>query len=127
MPIERINPPDVHQPPMYSHAVRVRDMTLIYTAGQVAWDQDRNVVGVGDLRAQAIQAYENLKRVLAASGADFSNVIKLTTYVVNYHVDLRPIIVEVALQYFVAGQFPAHTLLGCNRLPVPNSSSRSKL
>jgi hypothetical protein len=34
MPIERINPPDVHEPPMYSHAVRVLAASSAYPAGR---------------------------------------------------------------------------------------------
>ena len=36
-------------------------------AGQVAWDKDRNLIGAGDVVAQARQALDNLKQVLAAA------------------------------------------------------------
>ena len=34
----------------------------------------------GDFRAQAVQAFENLKLALAAAGADFAHVVKVTAY-----------------------------------------------
>ena len=83
MRVVRMNP-DTIAPPMgsYSHAVRVEtgDAVWIYVAGQIATDIDGNLVAPGDLPAQTEQVYENLSRVLEASGATFADVVKLGTY-----------------------------------------------
>lgn len=41
------------------------------------------MVGAGDLRAQARQAFENVRRALAAVGATFAQVVKLNYYVLE--------------------------------------------
>src|SRR5690606_3956076 len=74
MTVEFLNPTDVHAPGGYSHAVTVSGRLLI-VAGQIGLDKDRNVVGGGDFEAQAAQAFDNLKAVLAAGGARMEDVV----------------------------------------------------
>jgi enamine deaminase RidA (YjgF/YER057c/UK114 family) len=51
--ITRLNPPELAPPPGYSNVVDVRGARLVFVAGQVATDRDGNVVGKGDVEAQA--------------------------------------------------------------------------
>src|SRR5690242_20984500 len=55
--------------PGYSHAVTGRGR-WVAISGQVALDEDGQLVGAGDLEAQARQVFANLDRALAAAGAD---------------------------------------------------------
>ena len=55
----------------------------VYTSGQVAMDSDGNVVGEGDMKAQARRALENVKSVLEAAGASMGDVVKITVYVTD--------------------------------------------
>jgi enamine deaminase RidA (YjgF/YER057c/UK114 family) len=66
----------------YSHVV-VGEGRLVVISGQVALDAKGNVVGEGDAAAQARQVFENLQRCLAAGGATFADVAKLTYYVTD--------------------------------------------
>jgi enamine deaminase RidA (YjgF/YER057c/UK114 family) len=61
----------------------------------------------GDFRAQAVQCFENLKAALAAAGADFAHVVKLT----NYFVDMAhlPIFFEVRDRFVDTKAPPAST------------------
>ncbi|WP_030245579.1 RidA family protein [Streptomyces sp. NRRL S-350] len=56
---------------------------LVQVSGQVAFDEDRNLVGVGDPKAQARQIFENLRRCLAAAGAGFEHVVKFTFFMTD--------------------------------------------
>jgi enamine deaminase RidA (YjgF/YER057c/UK114 family) len=56
---------------------------MVAVSGQIALDARGEVVGVGDPAAQARQVFENLRRCLAAAGATFDDVIKLTYYVTD--------------------------------------------
>ncbi|MFF0415787.1 RidA family protein [Kitasatospora sp. NPDC004745] len=56
---------------------------LVLVSGQVAFDEHRNLVGAGDPKAQARQIFENLRRCLAAAGADFSDVVKFTYFMTD--------------------------------------------
>jgi enamine deaminase RidA (YjgF/YER057c/UK114 family) len=66
----------IHQPTNYAHAWRVGNLLLI--SGQVALNPDGELVGRGDVRAQAEQAFTNLQTVLAAAGATVRDVVKIT-------------------------------------------------
>jgi enamine deaminase RidA (YjgF/YER057c/UK114 family) len=57
----------VHKTTGYSHAAKAGG--LIFVAGQVAQDVEGNIIGRGDIEAQAVQIFENLKAVLASAGA----------------------------------------------------------
>lgn len=52
-------------------------------SGQVSLDENGEVVGAGDPEAQARQVFENLSRCLAAPGATFADVVKLTYFVTD--------------------------------------------
>lgn len=79
--IQYLNPPELSAPAGYTHIVQVRGGRTIYIAGQVAFDKSGNVVGKGDFAAQTTQVFENLKSALAAAGATFDNLVKVTTFV----------------------------------------------
>lgn len=53
------------------------DHSLVVTAGQVAYDDDGNVVGVGDIEKQTRKAFENLDRTLESADASMDDVLKL--------------------------------------------------
>lgn len=81
--LTHIAAPDGVAPGMgYTHVV-IGSGTLVALSGQVALDAHGEVVGVGDPAAQARQVFENLRRCLAAAGATFEDVIKLTFYVTD--------------------------------------------
>ncbi len=52
----------------------------VYLSGQVALSASGEIVGVGDIRAQTRQCFENIGAILAKCGSDFSRIVKLTTF-----------------------------------------------
>ncbi|MEU9573616.1 RidA family protein [Streptomyces massasporeus] len=56
---------------------------FVAVARQLALDERGRPVGEGDPAAQARQVFENLRRCLAAAGATFDDVVKLTYYVTD--------------------------------------------
>lgn len=118
MSIERINPGGLTQPTAYTQVVRATGGTTIYLAGQVAADAAGNVVGAGDFEAQARQVFANLRTALEAAGAAFEDVVKTTTYVVNYSADLRPAL-QAAREAAYGTARPASTLVGVQALAAP--------
>jgi enamine deaminase RidA (YjgF/YER057c/UK114 family) len=118
MPKEFINPPAISTPTGYTHAVSARGQRIIYISGQVAVDRQGNLVGPGDLRAQAQQVFENVKAALSAAGVTFADVVKLNTYIVNYTPANRAVIREVREQYVDKEHPPASTLVGVQALAV---------
>jgi enamine deaminase RidA (YjgF/YER057c/UK114 family) len=60
------------------HVVKAGD--FIWLSGIVAYDDDRNLVGVGDIKAQSRQIFRTMERRLAMVGCTLRSVIRLTTY-----------------------------------------------
>ncbi len=64
-----------------AQAMRVDD--TVYVGGQVAWDENGEVVGRGDLLAQSRQVFKNIKEVLELAGASLNDVVRLTMYFID--------------------------------------------
>jgi reactive intermediate/imine deaminase len=79
--VKRTNPPALSTPTGYTHIVEVTGPNrTIYISGQIAFDKEGQVVGAGDMKAQAEQVFKNLETALTAAGAKFSDVVKMNTY-----------------------------------------------
>ena len=64
-----------------SMALVVGEGRHVVLSGQVAWDERRHVVGVGNMRAQAWQTFSNIQAFLTAVGGEMDDVISIVTYV----------------------------------------------
>jgi enamine deaminase RidA (YjgF/YER057c/UK114 family) len=62
----------------FSPALRVGN--LLFISGTTATDDNRQIVGVGDVAAQTRQIFRKFERILAAAGADFDNIVETTDY-----------------------------------------------
>ena len=82
MPKQVLRPGNLEfQPrPSYPYSPGTKGNGLVFTAGQVAWDETGRLVGVGDVRAQAVQTLKNVLSVLAAGGAKPKDVLKCNVY-----------------------------------------------
>jgi enamine deaminase RidA (YjgF/YER057c/UK114 family) len=63
-----------------SEAVRAGQM--LYLAGQTGMDETRQIVA-GGLKAQALQAFRNIKAVVEAAGGEVENLVHLTWYLAD--------------------------------------------
>lgn len=111
-----LNPSVVSDPGgLYSQLVKVDvgDATFLYLAGQVGEDKDGNVVGEGDLAAQAEQIYKNIAAILATEGAGLSDIVRATTYITD--MSKRSVVSEIRKRLFPVNP-PATALVGVNTL-----------
>jgi enamine deaminase RidA (YjgF/YER057c/UK114 family) len=67
----------------YAYASVAPPGSLIFTAGACPLDANGNIVGAGDVQAQARLAMANLGTALAASGATLGDVLKTTIFVAS--------------------------------------------
>ena len=80
---EFASPDGLAAPAGYSHVVSIPAGRLVWTAGQVPLDADRNIEAIGDWEGQTRRVFENLGLALRGAGADWVDVVKLTLFVVD--------------------------------------------
>ncbi|MGW0832451.1 RidA family protein [Streptomyces prunicolor] len=123
MAVTLMNPSGLPQIPVYRQVSIATGSKLVFVAGQVAWDAEGATVGAGDLAAQVEQSYLNVGTALAAAGATFDDVVKLTVYVVDWTPDKMPLFLEgvarAAAQLGTTPMAPG-TLIGLATLDVPD-------
>lgn len=119
MPTQHVNPSGVSQPTGYTHVVSSDASRIVFIAGQTPVNAKGEVVGQGDLAKQGEQVFENLKACLAAAGAGFADVVKFTTFVVNFKPEDRTTIATLRQRYLPADNPPASTLVGVQALARP--------
>jgi enamine deaminase RidA (YjgF/YER057c/UK114 family) len=85
-------------------------------AGQVALDEDGQLVGAGDAESQARQVLTNLQRVIEAAGGSMADVARTTVYLTR--LDDRVPVGRVRSEFFPPPP-PANTLLVVASLAQP--------
>ena len=99
----------------YSYGIRTGN--IVWIAGQVARDRTGQLVGPGDIEAQTVQVFENIKAVVEAAGGTLADVVQTTTYI-TARPD-REVVNTVRKRYFNGPLFPTATLLIIAGLGVP--------
>ncbi len=94
----------------FTHVVRAD--RLVFVSGCVASDENGKTVGGADAVAQARQVHENLKKCLAAAGATFADVCKVTVFLKD--IADREKVNTVRKEYFGPSR-PASTLVEISR------------
>ena len=82
--IVHVNPDGLMKSSSFSQVVTTRgNGTTIYIGGQNSINSNGKVIGEGDIQTQTVQVMYNIKTALAACGATFDHVVKLTIYIVE--------------------------------------------
>lgn len=118
MALESINPKQIDPPATYSHVVVATGTRMVFVAGQVAEDREGNIVGPGDMTAQAHQVFTNIGYALAAAGARPDQVTKLTIFVAGYQREHLAQIEQGRAALF-GDHKPTDTLVGVAALSRP--------
>ncbi len=84
MPVDIVDPEGLPRSEQYAQVGVATGTRTVYLSGQVARDADGRPVGAGDLAAQTEQALLNVATALGGVGAEYSDVAKLTIYVVDW-------------------------------------------
>jgi enamine deaminase RidA (YjgF/YER057c/UK114 family) len=112
-----INPPELFEPPGFSHVAVASGRRLVCVAGQVALGPDFSIVGGEDLRVQTRAAMESAGAALSAAGAGWDDVVRRTIYT------LRPgefELIGAAIREVTGGAAdPPQTIIGVSGLALP--------
>jgi reactive intermediate/imine deaminase len=96
----------------YSQAIVHGD--TVYLSGQIPLDPATMELVAGDMRAQVVRVFENLRAVAEAAGANLDDCLKLNVFLTDLgHFAL---VNEVMAEYF-AKPYPARAAIGVAALP----------
>lgn len=107
-----LNPPGSPTPKSYHHVVTTEPGRLIFLSGQVAFDSNRNIVGENDVVAQTRQTMRNLKAAVEIGGGQISDIVQITTHVVDYDAAHLEDITGTIAEFFEPDCLPTNTLVG---------------
>jgi enamine deaminase RidA (YjgF/YER057c/UK114 family) len=117
--VKIFNPDGIYRPiSPYMQITRARASEFAFIAGQVPVDTSGEIVGPGNFEAQCAQVFKNIRIALGAVGADWSNVVQFTSYIIRTD-DLAAFTAWRAREFpnmFKNRAFPPNTLLVINRL-----------
>ena len=109
-----VEPRDLPVRKTHSQVITVTGGTLVFVAGMTSRSEvDASPVWPGDMRAQIRQVCENIGRALRSVGAEFSDVVKTTTYVTDIEEFFKH--VDVRMEYF-GPAMPTSTTVEVRRL-----------
>ena len=81
---------------------------MIWVSGQLAFDENEQFDGKGNMKAQTEQCLKNIERYLAELGGSLSDVVQVTVFVKS--MDELEAIHDVRLKYFKE-PYPTSTLV----------------
>ena len=105
-------------PPSYSQGVKVTGaQTILFIAGQVAYDDKGNPAHRGDFTAQARAVFQSVKAQVEAGGGTMQSIVKVNTYLtdIRHRAELVPVREE-----FFGKKGPASTLVAVAALAQPD-------
>jgi enamine deaminase RidA (YjgF/YER057c/UK114 family) len=115
---EHVNPANWQEKFGYSQGCRVdRARRLLFVAGQIALDENGDVVAEGDFEAQTRQVFTNMGRVLELAGMSFENVVQIGGFLID--IGQLPTYARVRDEFVNTSAPPASTTLGVTSLALP--------
>ncbi|MGD0490055.1 MAG: RidA family protein [Steroidobacteraceae bacterium] len=96
----------------YSQAVEVG--STLWVSGQIPLDPATKELVPGGIDAQIHQVFKNLKAIVAAAGASFDDVVKVTIFLTD--LSHFPLVNKIMAEYF-REPYPARASVGVASLP----------
>lgn len=109
--LEFINPPELGKHSGYSNGVKAQSSSLLFIAGQVAWDEANQIVS-SEFVGQFDKALSNVLAVVRQAGGKPENLVRLTIYVLDrreYLANRKPL--GEAYQRQMGKHYPVMTLV----------------
>jgi 2-iminobutanoate/2-iminopropanoate deaminase len=115
--IQEYAAPQVYAPPSYAQAIKVSGaQTLLFIAGQVAYDEQGGPAHGGDFTRQAREVFRSVQAQVEAGGGTLRDIVKVTAFLsdIRYRTELAPIREE-----FFGPRMPAYTQVAVAALGLP--------
>ena len=115
----RFNPPSgwPQRGRAFNHGVVQPEGRVLHITGQVAWDSEGQVVGLGDCEAQMRKSFDNVESILTAVGGRLEDIVSMTIYFLD-PADL-PAIQKVRAEKLAPEVAPASIIIQTPGLVAP--------
>lgn len=100
----------------FSQVVVSNPGKMVFISGQVAWDENLNIVGKNDLAKQTEKSIENLRIAVESAGGNLEDIVMLRIYKVNYQSGDGSIISQVLINNFGTENPPTSTWINVKGL-----------
>ncbi|WP_305094284.1 RidA family protein [Prescottella sp. R16] len=124
MSVRYLTPVGMTQPTPYHHVAIGTGSRHVHVAGQIARLADGTPVAPEDLAGQVAQALRNTAVGLAAAGASFGDVVRLTFYVTGWQpekiTEFMAGVEQVAAEIGLPLPMPPASLIGVDYLFEPD-------
>ncbi|MBA6414217.1 RidA family protein [Parahaliea sp. F7430] len=118
-----LDPEGLFSMPGFHQVMLSQGSKTIYVAGQVAYDSEMNMVGIGDYAAQTTRALQNVALALKAAGAAPEDVVSSTLYIKGLNRQAAREITQAMATALDGQPFPAHAfnMIGIDALADPRA------
>lgn len=89
-------------------------------SGMCSLTDNFEIIGVGDIRRQTDEILKIIRSTLEEYGGGMNDIVRVRLYVVGLNDDRLRTIHEVRKNYFVPEHYPASTLVGVDKLVMPD-------
>lgn len=101
----------------FNHGIVEPEGRRLHITGEVGWNENGEVVGLGDCEAQMRQAFANVESILEAAGGRLADIVSMTVYFLRR--DDLPTIQKVRAEKLAPEIAPASILIQVPGLVVP--------
>ena len=102
--------------PVGPYSQAVVHQGLVYVSGQIPLDPATGEVAAGEIEAQAMRVFENLRAVLEAAGSGLERVLRTSIYLTD--LSLFPRVNAIYERHFTGDPKPARSTIGVAALPL---------
>ncbi len=114
-----INPKSLYDPRPYGYShigIVSEGSQLVFISGQGG--EDRDGIIAPDFSSQVKQAFKNIRSALTALGMDVTNIVKLTTLIVDYDSNKHQVLIEESRKIWPDQVFPTQSLISVSALAL---------
>jgi len=119
MDIEHVNPETLFRLDGFTQVVTATGASrLAFIAGQGSFDRELRLIGDGDLHAQTVQAFRNLRAAVESVGGGIEHIVSSNMYIVGLDAEKVGIFTAAMAEALDGQPFPpnASTMIGVQAL-----------
>jgi len=118
MPKEYINPKELFPSLQYgfSQIVTSSGGKMVFLSGQVGWNEQQQMIGPNDLRAQIWQTLRNIETAIKTAGGTLTDIVSMRIYIVEEKLKESHHIREALQEFFPQDRAPTTTWIGVRAL-----------